>query len=549
MHKFLLLLVCPLLITCASVPIVHQEPPKQPDPALRRCLLLTTNDSESNFDGVQRADGKVTYFWPLARVAAAKKTALAEHPDGVLLLEGGDVLQGRFLERKDGDRARAVADNWPLYERAGYDLGVLGNHEFDNGPKVTRKALQALQKYQILAANIEGAGTQLDPQDAAHPLGLYGTTAVRTCGGVKIGFFGLITPSVTTISDFGDVKLRPLETTATQQIAALKQQGAEVIVLLSHLGVDDDKQLAADVRGIDVIVGGHSHTRLDQAIHVGQTWITQTGARFERLGRMDLAVQADGKLDAKATHYELEKLENHEPDPEIRAQTEKLMAELVPEKVIGNRTFAWDVMDVTHSRYAKVATRAVAQYAAKVSGKPVDAGLLNNGGFRTHTIYPPGPVTNLEVSAIHPFRNHVVLVTLTGQQLHDVLEHACGQAQNAHHGANSTLWGMEMRCDLSRPAAQYQYADLRPVAIAKPGERAQDIRVGGKPLDLKQKYTIATLDYLARGGSSYLPLQLGERKCLDGKPFVQEDKNACGETALLADVITGAVTAGELEKP
>ena len=220
----------------------------------------------------------------------------------------------------------------------------------------------------------------------------------------------------------------------------------------------------------------------------------------------------------------------------------------MPEKVIGKRDFAWDVMDIAHSQYAVRATRAVAQYAARVGKRHVDGGLLNTGGFRSHTIYPPGPVTNLEVSAIHPFRNRVVLVTLTGQQLRDVLEHACGHAQNLEHGANSILWGMEMRCDISKPAARYKYVDNKPVAIEQPGERAQDVTVGGKPLVPGKKYTIATLDYLARGGSSYLPLQLGEHQCVDGKPFKVDDKAACGETALLSDVLIEAVTAGELDK-
>ncbi len=542
-HLWLFLLVLPLACGAPQVPAATSTAP-----AVRRCLLLTTNDSESNFDGAVRgADGKLTYTYPLARIAAAKKAALLANPGGVLLLEGGDMLQGRFLERQDGDRARAAADNWPVYEAAGYDFGALGNHEFDNGPKVVRRALLGLHQFRMLAANVDGVGTALEPADAGHANGLFGAMAVADCGGIKIGLFGLLTPSTRTISDLGDVKLKPLEESAKAAIAGLRQQGAETIVLLSHLGVDEDKQLAADVPGIDVIVGGHSHTKLEHAIRVGPTWITQTGARFERLGRIDLAVDPAGHL-ADATTYALEKPEQHAPDAAIVAQTDKLLAELVPEKVIGKRDFAWDVMDIAHSQYAVRATRAVAQYAERISKHHVDGGLLNTGGFRSHTIYPPGPVTNLEVSAIHPFRNRVVLVTLTGEHLRDVLEHACGHAQNQEHGANSIVWGVQMRCDVARTAARYKYVDNKPVAIELRGERAQDITVGGMPLVPGKKYTIATLDYLARGGSSYLPLQFGERQCLDGKPFKADDKAACGETALLSDVILEAVTAGELDK-
>ncbi len=539
----------PVLLTLAcSAPQVPATALTTTAP-VRRCLLLTTNDSESNFDGaIRAADGKLSYTYPIARVATAKKAAVAARPGGVLLLEGGDVLQGRFLERQDGDRARGAVNNWPIYEAAGYDFGVLGNHEFDNGPKVVRRALLGLRKFRLLAANVDGAGTALDPTEPGRPEGLFGATALADCGGVKVGLFGLLTPSTRTISDLGDVKLKPLEETAKASIAALKASGAETIVLLSHLGVDDDKKLASDVSGIDVIIGGHSHTRLEQALHVGGTWITQTGARFDRLGRVDLAVGADGRLIDAQTTYALEVLDAHQPDAAIAAETDKLLAELVPEKLIGKRAYAWDVMDIAHSQYAVRATHAVAQYAERTRKLHVDGGLLNTGGFRSHTIYPPGAVTNLEVSAIHPFRNRVVLVTLTGAQLKDVLEHACGHAQNLEHGANSILWGVQTRCDVARSPARYKYVEQKPVAIEQHGDRAQDVTVGGQPLVLGKKYTIATLDYLARGGSSYLPLQLGEHQCLDGKVFKADDKNACGETALLSDVIQEAVAAGELDR-
>ena len=547
MHKWSLVpLLFALSCGAAQAPDIVAVPSAAP---VRRCLLLTTNDSESNFDGaVRAADGKLNYTYPLARIATAKKTALAQRPGGVLLLEGGDVLQGRFLERQDGDRAHGAADNWPLYEAAGYDFGALGNHEFDNGAKVVRRALQGLRHYRLLAANVDGVGTALDPTEPGRPDGLFGATALADCGGIKLGLFGLLTPSTRTISDLGDVKLKSLEETARASIAALRAQGAETIVLLSHLGVDDDKQLAAAVPGIDVIVGGHSHTKLNDAIHVGQTWITQTGARFERLGRIDLAVAADGHLVDSETTYALEPPAVHVPDAALVAQTDKLLAGLVPEQVIGKRDYAWDVMDIAHSQYAVRATRAVAQYAERVTKQHVDGGLLNTGGFRSHTIYPPGAVTNLDVSAIHPFRNRVVVVTLTGDQLKDVLEHACGHAQNQEHGANSILWGVQVRCDLSRTPARYKYVDNKPVAIEQHGERAQDVTVAGKPVVASHKYTIATLDYLARGGSSYLPLQMADRHCLDGKPFKPDDKAACGETALLADVIVEAVKLGELDK-
>lgn len=262
-------------------------------PVEKRCLLLNTNDSESNFDGSRCGDKACPtpttsgFLGTIARIAGEKQRQLQKRPGGVLLVEGGDVLQGRYLERQDGDRALAAKQAWHLYDRAGYDFGTLGNHEFDGGPKVLRTAMQGLQRYRILMANLDAVGTSLDPTTTTgRPL--YDETALVDCGGIKVGLFGLLTPSTKTISDFGDLRFRnaddTLRVSARAAVAALKSQGAQVIVALTHIGLEDDKVLANDVPEIDAIVGGHSHTVLPQRVQVGKTLIVQTGSRFAYLG-------------------------------------------------------------------------------------------------------------------------------------------------------------------------------------------------------------------------------------------------------------------------
>lgn len=527
-----------LLSACGSAQLGAHAP--QPG----RCLLLTSNDSESNFDGPRvGSSAPAQYAGTIARIAAEKQLLLRARSGAVLLVEGGDVLQGRYMERQDGDRPLAMQKAWQVYEAAGYDYATIGNHEFDAGPKSLRTALRGLSTLRILSANLAPVGTSLDPAEPGRPQGLFGRTAVASCGGIAVGLFGLTTPSTRTISQLGDVKFAsdPIVGPAREAVRALRAQGATVVVALSHLGVDDDLQLARDVTGIDAIVGGHSHTRLPTAQRVGPTWVTQTGSRFSHLGYLDLATDTQGQLDAATSSWRLR------PVPELQAVDENLntriaslRATLVAEVTIGQRSRPWDLRDA-RGDYSRRATLALLRAARRIDPQVVGA-MLNVGGFRSDTLYPPGPVTNLDVKAIHPFDNRVILVTLTGQQLLDTLEHSCLPGSEGH-GQGLILAGVQGRCDKDKPAPQYRVVEGRPVEILRHGQRVVDAGVQGRPIDMAASYTIATIDYLAKGGSGFLPLAQGQRRCADGKPMGNEPCSG----PLIAEVIAAAVADGSLD--
>lgn len=544
--------ICNFLALCwAACLLASAGPAAAGEP--KRCLLLSTNDSESHFDGAKLpGDATPAFAGSIALVAAVKAQWLQQRPQGVLLLEGGDVLQGRFMERADGNRAEAAKLAWQIYEAAGYDYGTLGNHEFDAGPSVVRYALKGLTRYRILTANLQAAGTPLDPYDPELPNGIYGKSAVVDCGGIKVGLFGLLTPSTRTISQMGDITFPgdPVNAPARQMVGELRGQGAQIVVALTHLGVDDDVALARDVTGIDAIIGGHSHTALPKHKVVNGTWITQTGSRFAFLGQLDLALGASGRgIDPAKTTWQLKPIDAAMPrDDALEKRIAHLRTHLLAEVVIGQRALPWDVTQ-PRGPYGQMAARAATLAARRALGKlektaPVVGGLLNTGGFRSHTVYPPGPVTNLDIFAIHPFKNRLVAVTLTGQGLIDTLEHGCAPGSDGH-GQGLVLYGLTMRCDRDKPMQTYTYQDGRPVAILQRGQRLVEATVGGQPIDRGKKYTIATLDYLAKGGSGYLPLALGERWCLDGKRFGTEP---C-ETPLFNEMLENSVRAGQFEAP
>lgn len=532
---------------CAAAPVRPDAAPVVPA-GRPRCLLLTTNDSESHFDGERHKADPAQYLGTISRVAAVKQQLVQQRSrgsdPGVLLVEGGDVLQGRYLDRQDGDRALAARLAWQVYDAAGYDYGSLGNHEFDAGPKVLRQALQGLRRYRILAANIDGKGTDFDPEEPGKPEGLYGKTALVTCGGLRLGLVGLLTPSTRTISQFGNVRFTdpddPVHAAARRAVADLKAQGAQLVVALTHLGVGDDVALARAVPELDAVVGGHSHTALHRYRRVGTTLITQAGARFAWLGQLDLVLQADGTgLDLGLTHWRLQPIDPSLPqDPAIEAQVAALRSQLQPEVEIGQRTWDWDITRVAEGRYGRAVCQWLVEWAAAWLGQPIDAAILNTGGFRSYTVYPKGRVTNLEVAAIHPFRNFMTVVALSAAQVRDVAEHAC-KPDSERHGQGLVSWGVTWRCDRKRPAVQYREQDNKPVQIVRRGERVVDLRLHGQPLTDADPRTlrVVTIDYLQRGGSGYLTLSEGKLLQPEGKPPV-----------LMQDAVLQGVQSGRLDQ-
>lgn len=516
-----------------------------------RCLLLTTNDSEAHFDGERVELDPLRYSGTIARIAATKKRLADEREGAVLLLSAGDVLQGRYMEREDHDRKRAAREAWQLYEAAGYDLGTLGNHEFDAGPAVLAHALRGLTRYRMVVSNLAKDSTTLDNRDGK----LWDEVSVRTCGGAKIGFFGLLTPSTRTISQFGDTRFAdpedPVVPAARRAIARLKAAGATVIVGLTHLGFRDDLALAEELQGsgVDLLIGGHSHTLVKRWKAVGETLVVQSGQRFSHLGHLELVTGAGGRFDPSRSSWKVVPVdEDMASDDATEKALDQLRQGYVREQVIGKRSVPWGLRGWQRHIYGARVARAVWRFAAAQNraGVPFDGAILNSGGLRTSKTYPPGPVTNFEVRAIHPFGNRVVMVELDGEQLRDVLEHACTGGHRNALGERVELWGLRFQCDGARPGVRYKMVDGKPVAISRRGERVMNATVGGQPLVLQQTYRVAINDYLARGGSGYWAFSRGTRSCLDGSAF---EPGHCRGSATLAEVVEAAVKDGSFDAP
>ena len=246
------------------------------DPDARQTVLtlLHTNDPHGRVYLPDHAVG-------LTRLGTLVRRVREQMPH-VLLLDAGDLIHGTPEEKAFEGKPIISAMN-----ALRYDAATAGNHEFDWGQRVLKQAMDLMQ-FPLLSANV------LD-KTTGRSWGALKPYIVREVDGVRVAIFGLTTldtikfefPTTLAGLEFAD----PIATARALVPRLRADEKADVVIFLSHLGFGPDKELAAAVLGIDVILGGHSHTRLEEQVWVNDTLIQQTGAHGKALGRVDLLIE------------------------------------------------------------------------------------------------------------------------------------------------------------------------------------------------------------------------------------------------------------------
>jgi 5'-nucleotidase/UDP-sugar diphosphatase len=267
--------------------------------------ILHTNDMHSELIphspavdyNPQGEDPAIGGFARLATAVNEIRENKMKEGEPVLLFDAGDFLGGTPFAWL---ALSGYAAELTIMQKMGYDAVTIGNHEYDYGPDVLAQYLlkagypEAHQKTLVLASN-----TKAPPDDPLAARGLYRKTGMFELeNGLKVGVFGIIgKDAVQLIGEAGDVQFLDQYEVARQMVDELKEQGADVIVGITHSGVGEDRELAREVSGIDVIVGGHSHTALYKPVLQGDTIIVQAGCFGEYLGQLELAYDPDtGKV-------------------------------------------------------------------------------------------------------------------------------------------------------------------------------------------------------------------------------------------------------------
>ena len=209
-----------------------------------------------------------------------------------------------------------------ILKQLGYDLVAVGNHEFDDGPANLTKQLRTA-KLTALCCNLD---LTREPELAASIV----PSVIKTINGQPVGFIGVITPDLEQIaSNRGGIRLKATGTDwmkpVRDEVNRLKDRGLNKIILVTHCGIDCDKELAQALPDVDAIIGGHTHTRLDRAVVIdhpsgGCTIIVQTGCFGRALGKLDLCFDSSGHIIKDKTDYHLINItEKIFEEPDIKA--------------------------------------------------------------------------------------------------------------------------------------------------------------------------------------------------------------------------------------
>ena len=461
--------------------------------------ILHTNDHHAHLEPVKFGDrllgGIARRRTLIEQIRAESKT----NQEPLLLLDAGDIFQGtlyfnQYLGQADLDFYNALA----------YDASTIGNHEFDRGQQVLADFI-AKAKFPIISANI----------DIAPESPLYGKVRpwhVLDIQGEKIGMFGLTTPDTAILASVGDgVKFTDPIAAARKSVLALKQQGINKIVALTHIGFDNDVLLAQKVSDIDIIIGGHSHTSVGNIPKANHPYplVEKNGTKEpvlvvtdwewgKYLGDLSVSFDRTGKLIAWAGKPHVLDA-SIKPNPEFADKLKAYAApiEALRQKIIGKSLVALDG-DRVKLRTSETALGNLIADAilAKTKVDRVQVVLINAGGIRNG--FPLGDITMGHVLEALPFGNTITRVELTGKQLIEALESGVSMAEQGE-GRFPQVAGIRFVWDSKLPA----------------GKRVTKVEVkdaSGKfqLLNPKDVYRVATNNFLASGGDGYRSFAEGE---------------------------------------
>ena len=453
-----------------------------------KTVVLHTND----------VHGQVDLY---AKVAALKKDYEAKGAD-VILVDAGDYIQGTpYVSDSQGKTAIE------LMNAAGYDVVTLGNHEFDYG-YANLQTIMKDAKFKVVC-NIKYNGK----------LAFDASYVVETKGGLKVGFLGLTTPETATKAHPAKIKgvtfmaQNALYSFATQEAADLKADGSDVVIALTHLGVDPESKpnrstdLYANAKGIDFIIDGHSHTKMTEGENGEPIQSTETKLKYVGVVVIDNAtkkiesnelIQLDGYANEDADTKAAADAIIADVDARLGAVFAKSEVELNGKRDPGVRTQETNLGDLI--------TDALLWYATK-DGKldvPADhiVAVTNGGGIRASI--KAGDITMKDINTVLPFGNTVAVVYISGEKLLESLEAATQSAPTAL-GGFPQIAGINL--SLCTGAAYDKQDETYPGGSTYYGpksiNRVTINSINGKPFRAKDTYAVVTNDFMAAGGDVY----------------------------------------------
>ena len=433
--------------------------------------IFHTNDTHGRVKG----DSKIIGIDKISSIKKAKSNSM--------LVEAGDTLHGLpFATMNKG------ADIIELMKEAGYDLMVPGNHDFNYGYErlleLSKIAKTGDKSFDIISSNVTKENkTILD------------SNYIENIDGIKVGFFGLTTEETTYKTNPNNVKgidFKDTTETAKEQVKELEDKGADVVIALAHVGTDKSSEttsedIAREVKGIDVIIDGHSHSKFENGFNgENDTLIVSTGEYEANLGELTLTVDKNSKelVNKNARLINNEEASKYNPDENVKSKIEEIdeSQNVILSQKVGETSTKLDGerenVRTSETNLGNLITDAM------INETGAEIAITNGGGIRSSI--KEGTITKGDVISVLPFGNFIVTKKLKGSEIKDVLEHGVKDAPEAA-GQFTHVSGVTFKFDPEKEALK----------------RVHSVKVNGEKIDMDKEYLVATNDFIAAGGDGY----------------------------------------------
>ena len=423
---------------------------------------------------------------------ATVKNALEAQGKHVVLVDNGDAVQGDTIGTLSN--GEYIID---IMNEVGYDVATPGNHEFDYGMDqffaLTEKA-----NFPYVSANFvdNDGNTVLDPY------------VIKDVAGVKIAFVGISTPKTITTStpkyfqdDNGnyiyafqqDETGEKLYAAVQSAVDAARAEGAQFVIALAHLGIEEDcspwtsSEVIVNTTGIDAVLDGHSHSMI-QGEKVknkdgAEVLLSSTETKLAYIGC--LTIKDDGSMSTTLISDNGMKEFIGGIQEEFEELVNTVVASTDVDLIIKDPASGERIVRVSETNLGDLCADA---YRA-MSG--ADVAIVNGGGVRADI--PAGDITYGQIIAVHPFGNEMCVVECTGQEILDALELGCSKLP-AESGGFLQVSGMTYTVDLNVESTVK--LDENGMFVEVEGERrVKDVTIGGEPLDPEKTYTLASHNY------------------------------------------------------